>query len=67
MRSEQCEKCEHYRAEIGAVAAICSRSGKPVSKIRGCALCPSGRKFFKARSGKEAIRLRISNTQDRKK
>jgi len=38
---------------------VCGRKGKPISKIKGCSLCPSGKKFFRPRSGKEAYRLNV--------
>lgn len=53
MRSEQCELCQHL------CAGVCERKGKPISKIKGCSLCPSGKKFFRSRSGKEAYRLNV--------
>lgn len=53
MNIEQCIKCEHFSF------GVCKRSSKLVSKIRGCAHSPSGKKFFRASSGKEAFRLKV--------
>lgn len=53
MRLEQCEKCPHLTGEV------CGRKGKPISKIKGCSLCPSGKNFFRPRGGKEAYRLNV--------
>lgn len=55
MRSENCELCTHLSA------GMCEYKKRPIAKIRGCSLCPSGKKFFRARNSKEAIRLRVSN------
>jgi hypothetical protein len=53
MKVEQCEKCPHLTGEV------CGRKGKPISKIKGCSLYPSGKKFFRSRGGKEAYRLNV--------
>jgi len=55
MQVSQCEKCPHR------CVALCVRVGMPITKIKGCSLSPAGRKFFKARSGKEFIRLKLSD------
>lgn len=57
MRSEQCANCPHLRPSD----EVCERKGVPISQIKGCSLSPSGKKFFRARHGKEAIRLRMSD------
>lgn len=57
MRLEQCEKCPHLRASD----AVCERKGIPISKIRGCSLSSSGKRFFRPVSGKEAYRLKFIN------
>ena len=61
MRIETCNLCPHLSA------GICEHRQKPISKIKGCSICPSGRKFFKARQGKEAVRLRIANRKGENK
>ena len=57
MRLGQCEKCPHLRASD----AVCGRKGIPISKIRGCSLCVTGRQFIRAKSGREAYRLKFIN------
>ena len=61
MRLEQCEKCPHL------TGADCNRKCKPISKIRGCSLSAVGKQFFRAKSGKEAFRLKFINTNPEEK
>jgi len=61
MQVSQCEKCPHR------CVALCVRVGVPIAKIKGCSLSPAGKKFFKARNPKEAIRLRISDRKGENK
>lgn len=53
MRLEQCESCPSFKE------GACVRTGAPVEKIKGCSLCPSGRRFFRPKSGKEGYRLNV--------
>lgn len=55
MRLEQCEKCAHYHAKL----AYCNRLHILIAKIKGCSLCPSARKFYRPKSGKEGYRLNV--------
>lgn len=54
MRAESCKDCPHF-----SNGSDCVRLGKPISKVRGCSLCAGGKKFFRARHGKEAFRLNV--------
>lgn len=53
MKLETCAGCQHFNYDT------CELRGAPISKIRGCSKSPSGRKFFRSRSGKEAYRLNV--------
>ena len=55
MRTEQCDKCDHYNAKH----LYCNRSHIAIRTIKGCSLCPSSKMFFRARSGKEGFRLNV--------
>lgn len=53
MRLSQCEKCPHLSGEV------CLRNGRPISRLNGCSRSPSGRMFFRAKSGEEFYRLNV--------
>ena len=53
MRAEDCAACP-WRVEDR-----CSRKDRECAKVKGCSRSPQGRKFFRARSGAEAFRMKL--------
>lgn len=54
MRLKQCEGCENLTE-----GNYCERHDKMVSKIRGCSLSRSGKRFTATNNPKEAYRLHL--------
>lgn len=54
MRLSQCDGCEHLKDDN-----YCDRNEKPISKVRGCSLCRSGKRFTATNNEKEAYRLHM--------
>ncbi len=60
MRAESCEGCQYLQSKTGY---HCLRHNKHIARIRGCSISPSGKKFFRAKSGAEAIRMKLPTTK----
>jgi hypothetical protein len=58
MRAETCAGCPHL------AGGVCGLKAKRVAEIRGCSRSPAGRKFFRARSGVEAIRVKMNQKKE---